>query len=355
MSTPGQLQEYTDRSFIYDQSPCGLFSFLADGTIIAANQTMSEWFGLSDKECIGRNFHTLLEHPSMLYYQLIVDPLIRLNGHISEFSLKFLSSSGEFDGLFNASAHRDLEGRVLVINASVQRINDRKKYEQELLLETRKAEEQRQLAESQKRRFEFLFNSVPNKIWNIDPNGKILNLNGRARDFLATLGKMPATAFAVVSKLDRERLVNGWKACLETEKRFERELRLICADGTEEWFLICAEPYYNNEGDIEMWFCSATNIHRKKLLQIANQQELTSRLASAYKDLDEKSELLAELAADQSHKVRKPLANILGLAKLMHTEATTPEMLEMLLVSAGELDSMVREISAKSFGEPGVI
>lgn len=57
---------------------------------------------------------------------------------------------------------------------------------------------------------------------------------------------------------------------------------------------------------------------------------------------------LEEISYIQSHVVRKPLANILGLVEILKTEGNNTELLSLLSVSAQELDKVVNEISGKS-------
>ncbi|SKB85543.1 PAS domain-containing protein [Daejeonella lutea] len=57
---------------------------------------------------------------------------------------------------------------------------------------------------------------------------------------------------------------------------------------------------------------------------------------------------LEEIGFIQSHVVRKPLANILGLATLLQTTEPNPELLDLLFTSAKELDQVVIEISEKT-------
>lgn len=58
---------------------------------------------------------------------------------------------------------------------------------------------------------------------------------------------------------------------------------------------------------------------------------------------------LAEINYIQSHVVRKPLANIMGLSILLETMELTPELeniVDMINKSAKELDQVIREIAA---------
>ena len=59
---------------------------------------------------------------------------------------------------------------------------------------------------------------------------------------------------------------------------------------------------------------------------------------------------LKEIAWTNSHEIRKPLSNILGLVQLIKhnppTAAVDPDLLEMLVTSAHELDEIVKKINS---------
>lgn len=65
-------------------------------------------------------------------------------------------------------------------------------------------------------------------------------------------------------------------------------------------------------------------------------------------EYEEQQRLLEKIAWIQSHKVRKPLANILGLVDLIDKNSFNEDdkgMLDMLKMSSQELDDVVREIT----------
>lgn len=57
---------------------------------------------------------------------------------------------------------------------------------------------------------------------------------------------------------------------------------------------------------------------------------------------------LEEIGFIQSHVVRKPLANILGLVEMLKVDGHNDEILNLLLSSAQDLDKVVNEISDKT-------
>ncbi len=68
-------------------------------------------------------------------------------------------------------------------------------------------------------------------------------------------------------------------------------------------------------------------------------------------ELDKSKDLLKQIAFQQSHVVRKPLANILGIANIiskMEVEDTIKNLVDMLAQNAAELDEVVNNIVYKT-------
>lgn len=73
-----------------------------------------------------------------------------------------------------------------------------------------------------------------------------------------------------------------------------------------------------------------------------------SELVDTQGKLGEAETHLEEIGFIQSHVVRKPLANILGLVELLKVDGPSDEILDLLHSSAQELDKVVHEISEKT-------
>jgi PAS domain S-box-containing protein len=336
-----QIPEFLKHGNLYDELPCGCFSFSPDGTVLAANKTFAIWIGQTVEELLGKNLKSSLSKASLLYYNLFLDPLFRVKGYVDEINLQFLSQEGKFDVLFNGRSYKDATGSVILITATVIKISDRKKYEVELLSEKRNAEQQNS-------KLQFLIDLVPIQIWAADPNGKIQSMNHQIQQYFGALSFDNGSNFLGVFEPDREAAFEDWKNSVKIGRRYERELRLVGLSGEPEWFLVRGEPYFSSTNELEMWFCCSININKKKLLQLANQKELKSNLSTAYKTLDYHEAKFSSIALNQSHMVRKPLANIMGLINVLK-DGPEPDdfslMLGMLYESVLELDTMIKKIS----------
>jgi len=136
-----QFSKYINTEFIFNEAPIGFVALQSDGEIIKANSTFYGYFDKTETELSSTNFFKLLTKGSALYFQMVLSPLLNLREYTNEISLSFSAGAENFDALFNAKAYKDEQGKVIVINAYLLKITDRKKYEAELLLSKRVAED----------------------------------------------------------------------------------------------------------------------------------------------------------------------------------------------------------------------
>lgn len=138
-------------------------------------------------------------------------------------------------------------------------------------------------------------------------------------------------AFVAKSMADSlEQLSNFWRC----------EYRLQCADGTFKYVSNQAFILLDAQGQAEKMVGALRDITIRK--------DYEHRLL-------QKNEILKKIAWENSHKLRKPVSNIIGIVNLMkiETKAADPALIEMLERSALELDEMISRIneSTSSIGE----
>ncbi|MCX2451136.1 PAS domain S-box protein [Pedobacter sp. PLR] len=138
-------------------------------------------------------------------------------------------------------------------------------------------------------------------------------------------------AFVAKSMADSlEQLSNFWRC----------EYRLQCADATYKYVSNQAFILLDAQGQAEKMVGALRDITVRK--------DYEHRLL-------QKNEILKKIAWENSHKLRKPVSNIIGIVNLMkiETKAADPALMEMLERSALELDEMISRIneSTSSIGE----
>ncbi|MBG6235517.1 PAS domain S-box-containing protein [Pedobacter sp. CAN_A7] len=334
------LDEFINTEFLYQHAPCGYVSFDAHGEIIRINETFCQWLGMDRAAISEKNFTSLLNTAGAMYFQMVVNPMLHQHEMASEVNFKFGKDELQFDGLFNAVVHKNEHGEVVVINATVHKITNRKKYEQDLLLAKHEADQG-------KKRFEFLSNSIPNLIWTVMPSGEVDFINQRLKDYFQQDDLSWYSNFGGFPEDERARVMKAFDQSLKKGTTLDLEVTMINPEGKHEWFLFRMEPFVNDEGAIELWIGSATTIHKSKVEQLAKQSQLTLNLSTAEKTISENKGLFTKIAFNQSHMIRKPLANIMGLIPLLQGEKLSEEghyVLKCMVDSVEELDYLVKEV-----------
>jgi phosphoserine phosphatase RsbU/P len=130
----------------YEAAACGLLVLAVDGTIERANGTFCQWVGWSAAELIGqKRFQELLTVGSKVFHQTHWMPLLQLQGSVAEVQLDLIHRDRRtISALVNAALHAaptPEAGGPGAIHVAVFIATDRRKYERELLLARRRAEE----------------------------------------------------------------------------------------------------------------------------------------------------------------------------------------------------------------------
>lgn len=123
-------------------APCGLLSTTPDGTIVTANETFSKWTGYGRSELIGVQLYQLFTRAGQIYYHTHCEPLLRLQGYVHEIAVDLVRRDNQLLPAFvNAVEKRRPDGSVALLRVALFAATERRKYERELLLERRNAEE----------------------------------------------------------------------------------------------------------------------------------------------------------------------------------------------------------------------
>ena len=137
----GLLEESAED--LYEHAPCGYLSTLPDGTIVKINQTLVDWLGRARESLLGgTRFQAVLAIGSRIYYETHYAPLMQMQGFANEIAFDLVAGDGRvLPVLMNARQRRDADGTPLVNRITLFDATDRRRYERELLLARRKAEQ----------------------------------------------------------------------------------------------------------------------------------------------------------------------------------------------------------------------
>lgn len=128
---------------LYEHAPCAYVSTLPDGTIVKVNETFIEWTGTRRETLLsGMKLQNLLTIGSRIYYETHYAPLLRMQGFANEIAMDVVREDGRIlPVLVNTRQKRDVDGTPLFNRVTLFDSTDRRRYERELLLARRRAEQ----------------------------------------------------------------------------------------------------------------------------------------------------------------------------------------------------------------------
>jgi len=147
-----------DADELYEHAPCALLSTRPDGTIVRANRTLLDLIGASHEQTLNTRFQGLLTIGSRIYYETHFAPLLQMQGFVNEIALELRRADGRvLPVVASARQFRDADDVASINRLALFDSTDRRRYEQELLAERKRAEQAvKELSEADRRRNEFI-------------------------------------------------------------------------------------------------------------------------------------------------------------------------------------------------------
>lgn len=129
---------------LYENAPCGQLATGPDRRILSVNETLVRWLGRSRGDLLGSPFTDLLSVGSRIHFETHFAPLLHLTGQLQGVAVELVTGTGErLPALIAANVRTGPTGATETIRLVLQDASDRRAYEQELLAERRRAEQEK--------------------------------------------------------------------------------------------------------------------------------------------------------------------------------------------------------------------
>jgi PAS domain S-box-containing protein len=168
----------------------------------------------------------------------------------------------------------------------------------------------RKYAEASERRLRFMAESMPQKIFTSDPNGKTEYFNPQWEEYM---GNPPGLITSdnwseLIHPDDIHENAEHWQHSLDTGEPFQFEHRLKRNDGEYIWHITRANAVRDEEGQITGWIGSSTDI--EDVRKTRRLEASTAKLIKQRTQLMELNTAKDEFISLASHQLRTPATGV---------------------------------------------
>ncbi len=176
-------------------------------------------------------------------------------------------------------------------------------------------------------KFRLLANAMPQLIWTTDKQGYLNYFNQAVYDFSGLgLEELQNRGWlAVVHPDELKENIKRWFDSVKTGTEFLFEHRFRNAKGEYQWQLSRAIPQKDNQGNIQMWIGTSTNIQEQKHFMQELERKVFERtqslnyanlaLKQTVTELEQTNAELASFNYIASHDLQEPLRKIIAFSK----------------------------------------
>ena len=208
-------------------------------------------------------------------------------------------------------------------------------------------------------KFRLLADSMPQQIWTSDAMGNLNYFNRAVYTFSGLSEEQIAKEgwLQIVHADDRQLNINRWMNAIKTGNDFLLEHRFRRYDGEYRWQLSRAIAQKDEEGNIQMWVGTSTDIHDQKNFTNQLEKEVyerTEQLELKNKDLINMNIELQSFAYISSHDLQEPLRKIQTFASRLadlddqNISPKAKTYLNRIEISAKRMQTLIQDLLAYS-------
>ncbi len=280
-------------------------------------------FGVTEESVVGKEFKDMLRSSIIDAIRLRFIECVE-KGHSIRFEEHFEDGSTSLSELFPIKSDDAIINYVVGVSKDITELKNKRD----------------QIASSEKT-LQSIINSSDNVLIYMDTDSHIKYVNRKAQQHAIKLFGKP---FMIGRKLtdyypEPDQLLGMKHKTMLMDKKatISHEHMVAYPDGENLWYLRRYYGVFEENGELSGVVIASIDITERK------EQEL---------QIQKHAEALKEIAKIQSHEIRRPVANIIGLTDLMDFQQKTIEeneqILQYLRMSALELDQMISRIVDKT-------
>ncbi|MEH1820972.1 MAG: PAS domain S-box protein [Nostoc sp.] len=265
-----QFDEYNSQ--LFEQCPIGLVLCRTDGTLININsayaailgRTVPETLNLCDDRQINPESYTVADRPGV--------ENLEKTGRYGPYEKELIHKDGHLVPVRISGLTIEKNGEQLIW-CSVEDISDLRHAQQE-------RQHTEQILKQSEARYRSLVTATAQIVWVSTPEGICFEL----ASWIAYTGQSLAEAenggwIDAVHPDDRAYTEKVWNAAVANQRMYQVEYRIRGKDGNYRYFWVWGAPVLEEDGSVQEWIGTCTDIHDRKLAE-AEKQYLEQRYRS---------------------------------------------------------------------------